>query len=219
MDVQVTDRPLTRSGIQGMPSSYGGQRRTVQDHTFYANMVHGKIKELQQEIKRCEEEITRIDKDTKHHKALQNRYQTLESTVRELEGNLADHNLARDKHRSGKRPTDFAQGMEPVQHSIYELKQRLDAIFLERKKVLRSAPTSCLPPPDDTHFSPPQYEDGLAELEKEGEKLRARQEEAIEDLTPAQRQHYMERLRRNDVRHSERSPLAPLRVQHACPPR
>lgn len=147
MDVQVTDRPLTRSGIQGMPTSHGAQRRTVQDHTFYANMVHGKIKELQQEIERCEEESARIDKDTKHHKALQNRYQTLESTVRELEGDLADHNLARDKHRSGKHPADFAQGMEPIQHSIYELKQRLDAIFLERKKVLPQTPTCVASPP------------------------------------------------------------------------
>lgn len=34
----------------------------------------------------------------------------------------------------------------------------------------------------------------------EGKKLRARREEAIEDLTPAQRQHYAERIRQNDVR-------------------
>ena len=52
-----------------------------------------------------------------------------------LEGQLADFNLALDKLRANTRPEDVKNTYQHVRNNNEKLKQELDEIFLERKKI------------------------------------------------------------------------------------
>merc|ERR1719377_16621 len=78
-------------------------------------------------------EIDQIQNDNNQYSRYEKRYDELIKSVRNLEGDLADYNLALDKNRTDTRP-------EEVQHMYFLLKQQndqqrqdLDSIFLEKK--------------------------------------------------------------------------------------
>lgn len=55
--------------------------------------------------------------------------------MRQLEGQLADYNLALDKLRTNTRPEDVKNTYNHVKNNNERLKQELDEIFMESKKM------------------------------------------------------------------------------------
>lgn len=64
-------------------------------------MLQRKCEEIVNEMERLNKEAEQMDADQTAHAAYEKRYEELVQSVRELEGTLADHNLALDKARSG----------------------------------------------------------------------------------------------------------------------
>ena len=54
-----------------------------------------------------QQEVETINKDNSMYLTLERQYETLIKDVRKFEGELADYNLALDKHRSDTKPEDI----------------------------------------------------------------------------------------------------------------
>ena len=59
------------------------------------------------EISKMKQEVEDINKDNTTYLSLERKYETLIKDVRRYEGELADYNLALDKHRSDTKPDDI----------------------------------------------------------------------------------------------------------------
>ena len=76
-----------------------------------------------------------IQKEQQLYNKLETRVEELSTEVRNLEGQLADYNLALDKLRISTRPEDVKNAFFHVRNQNEKLKAELDQIFLEKKKV------------------------------------------------------------------------------------
>jgi len=75
-----------------------------------------------------------IQKEQQVYNKLETRLEELNNEVRQLEGQLADYNLALDKLRTNTRPEDVKNTYHHVKNNNEKLKSELDEIFLQRKK-------------------------------------------------------------------------------------
>jgi len=132
-EVKVTDRPMTMQGVMGMKTGSVGPKRQIYDKTYYMVELRKRCQELHDEVARLNKEIGEIQRDSQLYNDLEKRYDSLVKTVRSLEGDLADHNLATDKQRTDTRP-------EEVHHMYMIMKQQneqqrsdVDQIFLEKR--------------------------------------------------------------------------------------
>lgn len=93
------------------------------------------MKSVQEETTRLKARSEQIGKEQQLYNKLETRLEELNNEVRTLEGQLADFNLALDKLRANTRPEDVKNTYQHVRNNNEKLKQELDEIFLERKKI------------------------------------------------------------------------------------
>jgi intraflagellar transport protein 74 len=84
-----------------------GPGRQIYDRTYYLNLLKGKNNEIVGEIGKMKQEVEDINKDNTTYLTLERKYEALIKDVRKYEGELADYNLALDKHRSDTKPEDI----------------------------------------------------------------------------------------------------------------
>jgi intraflagellar transport protein 74 len=90
---------------------------------------------VQEETNKLKAKSEQINKDQQLYNKLEARLEELNNEVRQLEGQLADYNLALDKLRTNTRPEDVKNTYQHVKNNNEKLKLELDEIFLERKKI------------------------------------------------------------------------------------
>merc|ERR1719160_914944 len=167
-DVKVTERPVTQQGVMGMTTGKFGPGRQIYDKSYYMLTLRTKLQELTTEIQKFRTEIDQIQNDNNQYSRYEKRYDELIKSVRNLEGDLADYNLALDKNRTDTRP-------EEVQHMYFLLKQQndqqrqdLDSIFLEKK----------------------HHEEEIRKIEEEIGMIRKLAEDRLNELHPDAREEY-----------------------------
>jgi intraflagellar transport protein 74 len=84
-----------------------GPGRQIYDRNYFANLLKNKNNEIVSEIQKMKQEVEDINKDNNTYLTLERKYETLIKDVRRFEGELADYNLALDKHRSDTKPEDI----------------------------------------------------------------------------------------------------------------
>ena len=84
-----------------------GPGRQIYDRNYYANLMKNKNNDIAQEVAKMKQEVDDINKDNATYLTLERKYETLIKEVRRYEGELADYNLALDKHRSDTKPDDI----------------------------------------------------------------------------------------------------------------
>lgn len=158
---------MTTQGL-GLKTGSMGPKRQVYDKTYYTLEMRKRITALQDEVLKMNKEINDIAQDSEIYQSLDKRYESLVKTVRELEGDLADNNLARDKMRTDTQP-------EEVQHMYLLMKQQndqlrndVDQIFLEKRS----------------------HEDELGVMNAEMQTITKAGEERLNELHPDQRHEY-----------------------------
>ena len=105
--VNSVDRPVTNHGMMGMNTQKAGPGRQIYDRNYYANLLKNKNLEIAQEIQKMKQEVEDISRDNQTYVTLERKYESLIKDVRKCEGELADYNLALDKHRSDTKPEDI----------------------------------------------------------------------------------------------------------------
>lgn len=105
--VNSVARPVTNHGVSGMMTANAGPGRQVYDRNYYSNSLKNKNNEILLEIQKMKQEVEDMNKDNSTYLTLERKYETLIKDVRKFEGELADYNLALDKHRSDTKPEDI----------------------------------------------------------------------------------------------------------------
>jgi len=122
------------------------------------------------EINKFKNDIDQTNKDNQAYIALERKYEILIREVRNLEGELADQNLALDKQRTGTRIEDVLTMYEHIKYQNEKQKAILDELFVERK----------------------QQEEKMMNLENEINVINAATEQRLIELDPNQRQEHEE---------------------------
>ncbi|CAK9068812.1 unnamed protein product [Durusdinium trenchii] len=107
--------------------------------------VAGSKKELVDEVSRLNKEANDIQQDNNVYASLEKRYDSLVKTVRSLEGDLADHNLATDKQRTDTRPEEVHHMYTIMKSQNEQQRADVDQIFLEKRsheEEIGRAPTA-----------------------------------------------------------------------------
>ena len=95
--------------------------------------------------------------------------------MRQLEGQLADYNLALDKLRTNTRPEDVKNTFHHVKNNNEKLKAELDDIFIQRKK----------------------NEEETERMQNELQGIHKQMELRLNELDPYQRQEYQKLISEN----------------------
>lgn len=106
--VNVDKRLVTQQGLEGIKNkkdTSGG--RKIMDKYYYVNLLRKKTTDTQNEIIKLKTEIENINKDINEYNNLNKTFEILSRDVQNLEGELADYNLAGDKYRSSMRAEDI----------------------------------------------------------------------------------------------------------------
>ena len=81
------------------------------------------------------QEVEDLNKDNQTYVTLERKYQGLIKEVRTCEGELADYNLALDKHRSDTRPEDIEALFMHIKNQNDKQRGHLDGLFSEKRDM------------------------------------------------------------------------------------
>lgn len=160
-----------------MPGSKQGPTREIFDQGYYLAQLKNKNNELIKEIAKFKDEIEVINKDNTLYVKLEKNYDTLINEVRQLEGELADYNLAQDKYRAGTKQEDILQLYHLIKSQNDKKKQQLDEVFMEKKEM----------------------ENEQADLEQQIVNIQRANEEKLNELDPEKRQQYEQLKAQNET--------------------
>jgi len=120
------------------------------------------------EISKMKQEVEDINKDNTTYLSLERKYETLIKDVRRYEGELADYNLALDKHRSDTKPDDIEALYMHIKNQNDKQRVGLDQIFAEKREM----------------------ENDITSYEQQIQEISYANESKLNDLDPEQRNDY-----------------------------
>lgn len=88
-----------KQGLRAVPTS-SGIGRTITDLSYFENIIVKKNKDINDEMLNIKAKTEKLEKDNEAFIEYQRQYEELMKEVRDLEGTLADYNLASDKARN-----------------------------------------------------------------------------------------------------------------------
>lgn len=162
--------------MSGIKVQHQGPGRQIYDRSYFYNLLKNKNSEIVSEIEKMKQEVEQINKDNQNYLTLERKYETLIKDVRKYEGELADYNLALDKHRSDTKPEDIEALYLHIKNQNDKQRSHLDILFAEKR---------------DRETEIQQYEAQIQEINYQNE---AR----LNDLDPEQRNDY-EKLKEENL--------------------
>jgi intraflagellar transport protein 74 len=137
-NVRVEERAVTRQGLEGLKNKKdtGKINRKIQDKYYYTELLKKKINEITNEIGNMRNEIDYINQDVTAYNNMNKTYETLSKDVQNLEGELADYNLAGDKYRSMMRAEDIEAVFNHIKINNKKKREESDYLYLEKAKVM-----------------------------------------------------------------------------------
>lgn len=107
----------------------------MQDASYFLGALRAKCTDVAGEIERMRAESQRIQRDGSAYAHMERTYETLIKDVRQLEGNLADHNLALDKARNGMDPQETEEYMLALKERNTRIAAQVDDVFVRRQQA------------------------------------------------------------------------------------
>ena len=166
--INAIDRPVTNHGMMGMNTKTVGPGRQIYDRNYYANQMKQKNIEIASEIQKMKQEVEDINKDNQTYITLERKYESLIKDVRKYEGELADYNLALDKHRSDTKPEDIEALYMHIKNQNDKQRVHLDSLFSEKRDM----------------------ENEIHSYEQQIQEINYANESKLNDLDPEQRNEY-----------------------------
>lgn len=172
-NVKVEERAVTRQGLEGLKNKKEKKiERKIQDKYFYAELLKKKTNDISKEISKMRNEIDGINQDISAYNNMNKTFETLSKEVQNLEGELADYNLAGDKYRSTMRAEDIDAVYNHIRMNNKKKRDDSDFLYLEKAK----------------------REEELQKVEYEMNKIMQAVEQKLMELEPEQKIEY-EQLR------------------------
>ena len=169
-NTKVIDRAVSRQGLTGAISGSGGQKieRKIQDKSYFLTILKTRISDITNEIVKMNDKIGEINSDLTKYGALNKEYEILSKEVQDLEGELADYNLAGDKYRSNMRAEDIEEVYNKIKLYNKKKMDESDNLFLDKAKIMEQ----------------------IGEIEQELNKVQQLIEQKLLDLDPEQKNEY-----------------------------
>lgn len=167
-EIKVSERPMTMQGVMGMKTGSLGPKRQIYDKTYYLVELRKRCQELAEEVSRLNKEINDAQQDNTLYTNLEKRYDSLVKTVRSLEGDLADHNLATDKQRTDTRPEEVHHMFTIMKAQNEQQRSDVDQIFMEKRSA----------------------EEEIGRMDQEIQAITRASEDRLNELHPDQRREY-----------------------------
>ncbi len=169
-NTKVIDRAVSRQGLTGAISGSGGQKieRKIQDKSYFLTLLKTRISDITNEIVKMNDKIGEINSDLTKYGALNKEYEILSKEVQDLEGELADYNLAGDKYRSNMRAEDIEEVYNKIKLYNKKKMDESDNLFLDKAKIMEQ----------------------IGEIEQELNKVQQLIEQKLLDLDPEQKNEY-----------------------------
>ena len=168
-DTKIEDRAVTRQGLQGIvPKKEKKVERKIQDKSYFLTLLKTKIGDISKEIFNMNNEIGSINTDLTTYANLNKTFETLSKEVQELEGELADYNLAGDKYRSMMKADDIQEVYARIQ-------------MYNKKKMDES---------DNLYLENAHLREQLEKVEAENDKILQEIDQRLLELEPDQRNEY-----------------------------
>lgn len=145
-----------------------GPGRQIYDRNYYGNLLKNKNIEIASEIQKMKQEVEDINKDNSTYVNLERKYEALIKEVRRCEGELADYNLALDKHRSDTKPEDIEALFMHIKNQNDKQRSHLDGLFSEKRDM----------------------ENEIFSFEQQIQEINFANEAKLNDLDPEQRNDY-----------------------------
>lgn len=166
-NTKVIDRAVSRQGLTGAISGSGGQKieRKIQDKSYFETLLKTRISEITNELAKMNDQIGEINTNMTKYGALNKDYEVLSKEVQDLEGELADYNLAGDKYRSNMRAEDIEEVYNKIKLYNKKKMDESDNLFLDKAKIM----------------------DKIAEIEQELNQVQQKIEQKLLDLDPEQK--------------------------------
>lgn len=134
-NVKVEERAVTRQGLEGMKAKKEKKmERKIQDKYYFTELFKKKITDIEKEILSVKGEIDSISQDITAYNNLNKTFDVLSKEVQNLEGELADYNLAGDKYRSNMRADDIEPVFNHIKLNNKKKRDDSDYLFLEKAK-------------------------------------------------------------------------------------
>merc|ERR1719327_1692611 len=118
-----------------MGNKAAGPGRQIYDRNYYANLLKQKNNDIVGEITKMKTEVEDINRDNNTYLTLERKYETLIKDVRRYEGELADYNLALDKHRSDTKPEDIENLYLHIKNQNDKQRSHLDNLFGDKRDM------------------------------------------------------------------------------------
>jgi intraflagellar transport protein 74 len=132
-NINIGERPVTQHGMLGMKTGVNGPKRKILSRSYFLVLLKKKIGELTEEIVKFREEKEKRKTENEVYLQMSSKHEILMEEVRELEGQLADFNLAFDKQRNGTKPEYLINVEKHLTYQNEKISNQVDAIFIERK--------------------------------------------------------------------------------------
>jgi intraflagellar transport protein 74 len=122
-------------------------------------------------------EVEEINRDNQTYLTLERKYEALIKDVRRYEGELADYNLALDKHRSDTKPEDIEALYTHIKNQNDKQRHHLDELFSDKRDM----------------------ENEISSYEQQIQEIQFANEAKLNDLDPEQRNDYETYKRENQA--------------------
>ncbi|CAN7992331.1 unnamed protein product [Ixodes hexagonus] len=120
VQISIPDRPITQHGLVAPKTTVSrSSQRQVQDKTYFVALLRTKMTELSNEIGRLQRENDALAQEQSGYATYEKKAEVLAADLKQLQGEMADHNLLLDKLN-----TDA--DMEDVREEYNELKGQND---------------------------------------------------------------------------------------------
>ena len=126
-DVDKSKRPVTGAGgLARQRTATALPTRVIESSGYYSNLLQQRSDVIIKEIERLEHETAQI-MDSEALMKLQNEHKIAIQGIQQLEGALADLNMAKDKARSGASPDDIREEAINVANRNKTLEQEVSS--------------------------------------------------------------------------------------------
>lgn len=127
------DRPITQQGVTGLQTTTlrGPQNRQVFDKRFYEDLIRMKMKDITLEIARLRGNIEVESQKQSTSQVYEKRVRQIATELTNLQGQLADYNLAIDKINTGTDKSHIDLDTDGLKKINENLSTNLDELFAE----------------------------------------------------------------------------------------
>ncbi|XP_067136914.1 intraflagellar transport protein 74 homolog [Centruroides vittatus] len=132
--IMVTERPMSQQGLVTPRTGVRTQRRQIQDKSYFIGLLRSKVSELTAEIARMSREMESLSKEQSTYLTYEKRAEALAIEIKELQGELADHNLLVDKLNTDTEMSEVQEEYQDLKAHNEQETQVIDELFEQRQE-------------------------------------------------------------------------------------